>query len=87
MKKDQVDRGEESMSDYDSEEEEANVMPRDYKGDDDHSISGESTDPSEGEIDVEAKEAAYAADCAIFAGWRANHQQSDYVAITPIIPW
>ena len=85
MEQDQVDRSEESMSDYDSEDEDANVMPRDYEGDD-HSISGESTDPSEPE-DAAAMDADYAADEAIFAGWRANHQKSDYVAITPIIPW
>ena len=44
MEQDQVDRSEESMSDYNSEEEEAMVMPRDYKGDYADSISGDSDD-------------------------------------------
>ena len=41
MEQDQVDRSEESMSDYDSEDEEAMVQPRDYRGDCEESIGSD----------------------------------------------
>ena len=44
MEQDQVDRSEESMDEYDSEEEEAMVRPRDYDGGGDYSVSGDSDD-------------------------------------------
>ena len=50
MEQDQVDRSEESMSDYNSEDEEAMVMPRDYRGDYEESISGDSDDSCQSHV-------------------------------------
>ena len=43
MEQDQLDRSEESMSDYDSGKQEAMVILRDYEGDDYHCVSAESS--------------------------------------------
>ena len=57
MQHDQIDRSEESASDYDSEEEEAMAIPRDYDDDDDD--DSESSDPYE--FDAEAMAEDFAA--------------------------
>ena len=76
MEQDQVDRSEESMSDYDSEEEEAMAIPRDYDEEYHDSISGESSDSYE--FDAEAMAEDYARTDAYFAGLRALHQSPGY---------
>ena len=64
------------MSEYDSEDEEAMVMPRDYDGDEQHSISCDSSDYSYD--DAEAMADDYAATKAYFTGFRAIHNELGY---------
>ena len=76
MEQDQVDRSEESTSDYDSEEEEAMAIPRDYDEEYQDSISGESSESYEFDADAIAED--YARTDAYFAGLRALHQSPGY---------
>ena len=58
MEQDQLDRSEEYMSEYDSEEEEAMVIPRDYDGDGQNSVSGDSSDYSYEDAEAMAEDHA-----------------------------
>ena len=64
------------MSDYDSEDEEAMAIPRDYDEEYQDSISGESSESYE--FDAEAMAEDYARTDAYFAGLRALHQSPGY---------
>ena len=82
MQQDQIHRSEESDSDYDSEDEEAMAIPRDYDEQYQDSISGES---SSYDFDAEAMAEDYARADAYFAGLRALHQSPGYIPTgTPI---
>ena len=77
MEQDQVDRSEECMSEYNSEEE-AMVIPRGYDGDDQHCISGDSSDTNYSYLDADAMEEGYLDAKAYFDGLRAMHSRPDY---------
>ena len=88
MEQDQVDRSEESMSDYDSEEEEAMAMPRDYDDEYQDSISGESDYDYLWDDDayVAGRQADYAIHKAYWDELRALHSAPGYqVTGTPIL--
>ena len=63
------------MDEYDSEEEEAMVIPRDYDGDGQNSVSGDSSDYSY--EDAEAMADDHAATKAYCKGLMAKHQNPD----------
>ena len=76
MEHDQVHRSEGSDSDYDSAEEEVMAMPRDYDEQYQDSISGESSESYQFDVDAIAED--YARTDAYFAGLRALRQSPGY---------
>ena len=81
MQQDQVMRGEDSMSDYDSAAEEAMAGPRDYLADD-YSNSDDSSD--RGELDDEAMEEECAFHKAHWAKLRALQSVPGYEPGSPV---
>ncbi len=89
MEQDQVDRSEESMSDYDSEEEEVNAIPRDDGGEDyvtDIEDSGSDYDYLwDDDAYVAGRQAAYISHKAYWDEIRARKSEPGYqVTGTPI---